>query len=578
MDNYFNFYSSFAKEFGRTDWEDYGSFIHRWTKRYGIVNKAICCSKESAAPHDELETWKETVLVPTLARYSPNDIYNGDKTALFYKSLPHRTYCFDGDKPAGSAKCKDRLTLLIITNMDGSDHRKLSVIGKSKTPRCLQKKYKMQVKDMSVDWYASKNAWMTGEIHHQILSKLNNEMRLSNHHILYVCDNASSHQVREYSHIKFLMLPSNATSIMQPLDQGIILSAKRRYKKKLAERYLACVENNKDANSLLKALDIVQTTNMIAASWRETSSTIIQNCFRKAGFKHHAVDPAPESEDPLPAPAPDVWNRVQRWLGDVHFDEFAASEPEAGTAQPMSDQDIVNIVLTENDAQEESDDESEEEIPSASAIKTSVEFLAMIDQQKAFLKRNEMPTDIVEQLETQVVAMQFSLCSKQKQMQDYFKSSPRAPTPSKEQRTPTPIKDVSFKTVADATKDVSLVDLLDMDDIELESIDTTIASVAASALMKETPTRFSTPKCSRPPASESPTPPTPVPQPSTSTPTPSQPPAKKMKLNLGLSRPRPKILLSTSQVIHKIMNNSSSGSSSACSSIDSDSESASSHE
>ena len=98
------------------------------------MNKAICGSKESATPHDELETWKETVLVPTLARYSPNDIYNGDETALFYKSLPHRTYCFDGDKPAGSAKHKDRLTLLIITNMDGSDHRKLSVIGKSKTP------------------------------------------------------------------------------------------------------------------------------------------------------------------------------------------------------------------------------------------------------------------------------------------------------------------------------------------------------------------------------------------------------------------------------------------------------------
>ena len=539
------------------------------------MNKAICGSKESATPHDELETWTETVLLPTLARYSPNDIYNGDETALFFKSLPHRTYCFDSDKPAGSAKRKDRLTLLIITNMDGSDHRKLSVIGKSKTPRCLQKKYKMQVKDMSVDWYASKNAWMTGEIHHQIMTELNNEMRLSNRHILYVCDNASSHQVREYSHIKFLMLPPNATSIMQPLDQGIILSAKRRYKKKLAERYLACVENNKDANSLLKSLDIVQATNMIAASWRETSSTIIQNCFRKAGFKHHAVDPAPETEDPLPAPAPDVWNRVQRWLGDVQFDEFAANEPEAGTAQPMSDQDIVNIVLTENDAQEESDDESEEEIPSASAIKTSVEFLAMIDQQKAFLKRNEMPTEIVEQLEAQVVAMQFSLCSKQKQMQDYFQSSPRAPTPSKEPRArtpakearaPTPIKDVSFKTVADVTKDVSLVDSLDMDDMELESIDTTIASVATSALMKETPTRFSTPKCPRPHASET--------QPSTSMTTASQPPPKKLKL--GLSHPVPKTF-KLHHVVDKVMN-ISSGTSSVCTSFDSDTESLSSQE
>ena len=45
--------------------------------------------------------------------------------------------------------------------MDGSEHRKLAVIGKAKTPWCLAKKYKMQVKDMAVDWYASKNAWMT---------------------------------------------------------------------------------------------------------------------------------------------------------------------------------------------------------------------------------------------------------------------------------------------------------------------------------------------------------------------------------------------------------------------------------
>ena len=53
---------SFAKEFGHPDWQAYGSFIHRWIKRYGIVNRAISGSKESAAPLEELETWKETVL------------------------------------------------------------------------------------------------------------------------------------------------------------------------------------------------------------------------------------------------------------------------------------------------------------------------------------------------------------------------------------------------------------------------------------------------------------------------------------------------------------------------------------
>ena len=103
-------------------------------------------------------------------------------------------------------------------------------------------------------------------------------------------------------------------------------------------------------------------------------------------------------------------------------------------------------------------------------------------------------------------------------MQDYFKSTPKPPTPSKEPRAVTPIKDVSFKMVADATKDVSLVDLLDMGDLELESIDTTTASVAVSALMKETPTCFSTPKHSCPPTSE--------PRPSTSMGTGSQSPSK----------------------------------------------------
>ena len=269
---------------------------------------------------------------------------------------------------------------------------------------------------------------------------------------------------------------------MQPLDQGIILSTKRRYKKKLAERYLVCVENNKDANSLLKALDIVAATNMIAASWRETSATIIQNCFRKAGFKHHSVEPAPVTEDPLPQPSPEVWNRVQRWMGEVEFDEYAASEPDGATEQPMSDQDIVDLVRTENDPQEE-EESVDEQAPSATAIKNSSEFLAMLDQQKAFLKRNDMAIDIVEQLEAQIIGNQASLCSSQKNIKDYFRID-------------------KYKTVADATKDVSLVDSLDLgdDDIDLQSIDTTVASVAASALMRNelTPGGISTPKRPRP--------------------------------------------------------------------------------
>ena len=211
------------------------------------------------------------------------------------------------------------------------------------------------------------------------MTKFNNQIRAAGNHVLYVCDNASSHQVKEYLHIKFLMLPSNSTSILQ----GIILSVKNRYKKKFAEIYLVSVENNKDVNALLKQLDIVAVTNMVHHSWKETTSTIIQNCFHRAGFKHHHVNPDPVPEEAPVAPALNVWNKVQRWMGDVQFDEFVATEPEAATTQPMMDEEIINLVYTENDSpQEESEDEEEEESPHAKFIKSTTEFLAIMTNRK----------------------------------------------------------------------------------------------------------------------------------------------------------------------------------------------------
>ena len=124
-----------------------------------------------------------------------------------------------------------------------------------------------------------------------------------------------------------------------------------------------------------------------------------------------------------------------------------------------------------------------------------------------------MPTEIVEQLETLVIGNQFVLCTKQKQMNHYFKSSSDTPKP----------KD-KYKTVADVTKDISIVeslsDSLDMDAMELDSINTTVVSVAVSALLRNeaTPGGTSTPK---------------RPHITTSTP---QVPKKKLKLNAAIDK------------------------------------------
>ena len=64
------------------------------------------------------------------------------------------------------------------------------------------------------------------------------------------------------------------------------------------------------------------------------------------------------------------------------------------------------------------------------------------------MKRNKVPVELVEQLETLIVGNQISLCSKEKEVTDYFKSFSQSLNP----------KDV-YKTVAHVLRDITIVDL-----------------------------------------------------------------------------------------------------------------------
>ena len=158
----------------------------------------------------------------------------------------------------------------------------------------------------------------------------------------------------------------------------------------------------------------------------------------------------------------------------------------------LTDAEIVDLVHTENDAQEQESEDEDEEMPPAKIIKNASEFLAIIDQQKAFLKRNGLPVEHVEQLETLIVGQQIALCSKQKEVTDYFKSSQSLKLKN------------GFKSLSDVSADITIVESLsdgpmEMESMELDSINTTIASGAMNALMSAiTPRKTSTPKCSRP--------------------------------------------------------------------------------
>ena len=284
---------------------------------------------------------------------------------------------------------------------------------------------------------------------------------------------------------------------------------------------------------MLKKLDLVAATNMIANAWRETPHSVIQNCFRKAGFTHAEVDPQPVPEEPEPVPAPEVWNRVQQWIGDIPFEEFAASEPDYTTTPEMSDDDIVRAVQGGDKApEEESDDEADEtEAEAQPAVKNVTQFLNMIDQQIAYLSHHNQPLEHIQRLQAQVIGSQYTLCTKQKPASDFFRRKAPAArrsltyddddddaevssTPTSSQNSVSTGSTVSTPTQSQGRahreydelstisgSQYSLVDSLDImddEDCELALINTTIASSAVNALLNGsdavvTPPRASTP-------------------------------------------------------------------------------------
>ena len=67
---------------------------------------------------------------------------------------------------------------------------------------------------------------------------------------------------------------------------------------------------------------------------------------------------------------------------------------------------LLTLFIQKNNAPQEESDDEEDETPPAKLIKSTNEFLAIIDQQKAFMKRNKLPVKLVKQLETLIVGNQ----------------------------------------------------------------------------------------------------------------------------------------------------------------------------
>ncbi|GFU71750.1 transposable element Tc1 transposase [Trichonephila clavipes] len=160
---------AFAKELG-IEFSASEGWLTNFKKRNGIVFKKMC-GESLSVDINVCSKWQNS-LSDLIKECEPRNIFNSDETGFFFKCLPEKTFTFKKEKCHGGKHSKERLTILLTVNMDGSEKITSLVIGKSAKPRCFK-----GINSFPTKYRSNKKAWMTTELFNEWLVSLNSDMK-----------------------------------------------------------------------------------------------------------------------------------------------------------------------------------------------------------------------------------------------------------------------------------------------------------------------------------------------------------------------------------------------------------------
>ena len=241
---------------------------------------------------------------------------------------------------------------------------KPALIYKSANPRALKGKNKSQ---LPVYWMSNKKAWTTRSIFLEWFQQCfvpDTRKYLMNEglpfRVLLILDNAPGHPgVEDFNTegVEVIFLPPNTTSLLQPLDQGVIRSFKAHYSRNLIEKILQVIEN--DPGNLachLKKFTIADAIKIIKKSVESVKADGINSCWKNlwpecvTDFEGFTLESVLQDIQIL-----------TKQLGrdgdqDIAIDDIEKQIYADPTAIEISDEDLFEMTSTGTD-QIESDDE-----------------------------------------------------------------------------------------------------------------------------------------------------------------------------------------------------------------------------
>ncbi|CAB5352374.1 unnamed protein product [Rhizophagus irregularis] len=136
-------------------------FSNGWLQKFKERN-----SIRQVKLHGEANSADENAIAEALpllqnkcAEYPPDRIYNMDETGLFYRLEPDRTLATK--RLSGRKKSKERLSVALCANADGSHKLPPLIIGKYANPRCFKN---VNIGNLPMSYRNNAKAWMLATI------------------------------------------------------------------------------------------------------------------------------------------------------------------------------------------------------------------------------------------------------------------------------------------------------------------------------------------------------------------------------------------------------------------------------
>lgn len=308
--------------------------------------------------------------------YSLEQIFNCDESGLYYKLLPSKTMAAHFEKSvAGRKTQKERITINACSNVTGTIKLPLQVIGKAKNPRCFKN---VDVSALPVIYNNQTNAWMdcalfSNWFHNHFVPFVQEALKEKNltPKAILLLDNCSAHPdedelISADGQVIATFLPPNVTALIQPMDQGVLSSIKRRYRRKILEELVLQDTDGKSVKDFLKSIHILRVIHLIATCWDEITATTLRRSWRKIipieDVDSRSVDEPPSSDDtPSNTELCEAFQMIVPEGDESDISDWLHTDENDQGYAHLTDQEIVESVL-DSAAQESEDSDSDDDV------------------------------------------------------------------------------------------------------------------------------------------------------------------------------------------------------------------------